>query len=128
MEVFAYDHNCPSRTYCPCLLWTICLAACGGQTNTPAPANSDTIGASTSSDVLDESISESTSETDSPLPVLTPAEPIFSDGFTIRENYHVPPTEVADKVVVTVAGQSITLGVQSIFYGTESAVDRVSIG
>ncbi len=63
-------------------------------------------------------------ETEIPLPELAASAPTISSGFTVSENYHIPPTELSDKVTANVGGSNITLDASSVFYGTESAIDR----
>lgn len=52
--------------------------------------------------------------------VLAPGEPTVSG--TLSESYHVDPTEKSGST--TISGTNISINYDSIFYGTESAVDR----
>lgn len=49
----------------------------------------------------------------------------FSEGFTPKKIYHIDPTKREESVTVTLKnGESFTLDMSSVFYGSESAVDR----
>ena len=66
---------------------------------------------------------DATSEPESTVTeLLAPAEPVMGADFTPSELYHVDPTERSGSTTIT--GTNISISYDSIFYGTESAVDR----
>ena len=58
------------------------------------------------------------------LPELEPGDPTVDSGFTISERHSVEPTTREEFTTVNVSGVKFGIEMNSIFYGTESAIDR----
>ena len=102
---------------CALLALSLCLGALVGCTPDPEPATpTDT---TLSDDPTTEDVTEPPVETLEPASDLT-----LSEGFTPAEIYRVTPTKRDENVSVSLDGVTLNVSMSSVYYGTESAIDR----